>query len=379
MPPEQPALDVRSALAALAILGLLGVLTLLDIVEGPDGPRDERIAATPELPRSAGDLPGFVGASRYYLTKRYAFRTWFIETNSAVKRRLFGHPAYPDVLVGEDGFLFLATEGTIPLTQGADPLTGAEREAWRTAFAAQADAFSAVGLPYIFVLAPMKHSIYPEKLPEWLQPGTGPGRRTDAVLAIAREELDIPPLDLRETFAAARRADPGEMLYHRTDTHWNERGAALALQTALGEAGIATRLPEMQVQLTEEGGDLSRMLGRQAQSSEAAPRYDRRGWQCRAPDGAPLDIVTLDPLLPAEVSCSGTAGRDLRVLAFVDSFGIPAIPFLAANFNEVRFVRENRPDAGLAADMGADLVLNILVERRLQTADPATMVPDAPR
>lgn len=377
MLPEPSVLPLRSALAALAILGLLGVLTVLDIVEGPDDPRSERLAPTPVFPHSPRGAVRFLADLRYYLGNRYALRDQFIETNSAIKLLLFDHADYPEVLVGRDGFLFLATEGTVPLTQGAIPLAEAEAEGWRASFASQAEGFSAVGIPYLFILAPMKHTIYPDKLPEWLRPGSGPGRRTDRILAIARDELDLPVVDLRETLAQARKLNPDQLLYHRTDTHWNELGAALAMQAVLAAVGRRTAMPGTHMLATEYGGDLARMLGRQPQTSEQAPTLDRAGWECRKPDGTLIEIVTLDALTPRRFSCSGAGGQNVHVVAFIDSFGVPAIPFLAKNFNLVDVYWQNRPDPALAAREGADLVLNVLVERRLQTMDPKTMRPDA--
>lgn len=374
MLPEPSALPFRSALAALCVLGALGLATLYDIAEGPDGARDELLAATPARPENLGGLARFAAQTRYYLGNRYALRTWFIETNSRLKLALFGHADYPQVLRGQEGFLYLATEGTVPMTQGADPFSLEAAAGWRAAFDAQATAFDAQELPYLFVLAPNKHTIYPEHLPGWLEPG--PRQRSPQALDMAAQVLTPAPLDLRDVLGAAR-AQTDVALYHRTDTHWNEYGAARALQAVLADAGIETVFPDWSLRDSVVGGDLARMLGQQPQRPETgAPRLSREGWACARPDGRALEIVTLDPLLPHRFSCQGGSGQEMRVVAFIDSFGVAAIPYLAANFTTLEIIWQDRPDAALAAELGADLVLHIMVERKLQTLEPEIIHPD---
>lgn len=41
--------------------------------------------------------------------------------------------------------------------------------------------------------------------------------------------MDPAPIDVGRLFAAERARNPGLQLHHRTDTHWTEAGAALAI------------------------------------------------------------------------------------------------------------------------------------------------------
>lgn len=361
-----------AALAMLLVLGLLGMATIFDMVTGPDGDRAERVALTPRPPAGLSDLPRYGADARHYLGLRYALRDWFIETNAAIKTGLFDHIPYPDVMAGAQGFLFLTGEGVVEIAQGSAPLSRAESAGWQDQFAAAQAAAEARNLPYLLVIGPNKHSVYPDLLPNWLVTSPGP-TRTDAILALARAELSLPPTDLRDVFAALRASAPGQLFYHPSDTHWNELGAALALQHALSEAGIETTLPPDLSRAMDQGGDLARMIGQQTRIQAEVPVYPRGGWSCTRPDGSPLDIITLDPLLPPRFSCASPGGTPLRVVAFIDSFGVAAIPHLAANFSHLEVLWQNDLDFDLADDLDADLVLQVRVERRFLTIDPASL------
>lgn len=371
-PPEHSPLPWTAAIAVIMVLGLLGTATLADMVTGPDGDRAERVALTPRPPAGLGDLPRYAADARHYLGHRYAARDRFIETNAAAKIGLFGHIPYPDVTAGQEGFLFLATEGAVEIAQGAAPLSAAERTGWQDQFAAAQAAADARGLPYLLIIGPNKHSVYPDLLPPWLVPATGP-TRTDEILGLAGDTLAIPPVDLRPHFAQLRAANPDTLYYHPTDTHWNELGAALGLQHALDTAGLETALPPAMSETRGAGGDLARMIGLQDQISTEAPAYPRDNWRCQRPDGTALEIVTLDPLLPRRFSCTSAGGDPRRVVAFIDSFGVAAIPHLAANFGRLEVLWQDDLDFDLAADLDADLVLQIRVERRFLTLDPAAL------
>lgn len=372
MTDDRSPLPYAAALVLLMILGGLGALSLYDLVDGPGDRHEEALAPTPALPDSPGALIRFAADARYYLGQRYALRETFIETNSRIKLGLFGHVPYPQVMEGRDGFLFLTTEGATEIAQGAVPLSGGEAQAWQDHFTTSAEAARAAGLPYLLVIAPNKHSVYGDLLPSWLIRAEGPGR-TDQVLARAQDSLALPPIDLRTTFAELRAGDPGAIYYHPTDTHWNELGATRALQAAFAAAGLDPVPADTFVPSQTHGGDLARMIGRQDQTLTQAPLIARDGWACATPDGAALEIVTIDPALPRRFGCDGQGTG--TVVAFIDSFGVSALPYLAQQFGRVEVFWQDQLDFPEAAGLGADLVLQIRVERRFYTIDPAGLTP----
>ena len=103
--------------------------------------------------------------------------------------------------------------------------------------------------------------------------------------------------------------------------------------------------------------------------SETAPVLPD-DWRCKDATGAEFDVVTIDPLMPRRFTCGSPSGHSERLVVFHDSFGVPAIPYLAARFQQVDFIWSDAADPAAAAVLDADYVLQILVERKLMTDTP---------
>ena len=88
----------------------------------------------------------------------------------------------------------------------------------------------------MFVLAPDKHWIYPDRMPRGINRKINPPR-FDQLVQHLRHSSTVNLVDIRDGLAAAA---SGERLYHLTDTHWNDRGAFIAYQQVM--ARIAPEL-----------------------------------------------------------------------------------------------------------------------------------------
>lgn len=371
---------ILSAVLALCLLLALGGATLIDLLDEPGTAREERVARTPDWPTGPGELRAFLADSRFYIRNRYAFKDSFVALNGAIKTGLLGHAPTPEVLLGRDGFLFFADAGAIALVQGAPYPEPAEASAWDAHFARLSAAFEARDIPFLFVLAPNKHSVYADKLPAWVRAGRAGAdlshNETDRVLDIARAHLTPAPLDLRPVLAAGRAEAPDTLLYHRSDTHWNERGAALALRAALQTLGRDTGpMGDIEDVQAGQGGDLARMIGQQRRIDEWTPVVPRaRQLHCATPTGEEVVLQTLDPLPVHQFGCTLPGAAPVRVLVFMDSYGIGAVPTLAQRFEQTEFVWQSHVDLDRVDEVRPDFVIQILVERKVQTINPESLV-----
>jgi putative transposase len=159
-----------SALAMLALLGAVGLATLADMLTGPDTPRQERVAPTPPLPQDWASLLRFPGAAKYYAAERYAFKESFITLNAQAKLGLFNHAPYTRVLLGRREVLFLGSDGVVAGVQGVPPAPQSSDAAWVDLFRKMDRAFAERGVPLVHLVAPDKHTILSEDLPDWLVP-----------------------------------------------------------------------------------------------------------------------------------------------------------------------------------------------------------------
>lgn len=368
-------LSFRIALSAFLLLGGLGILSIVDIFDGPGTVRQEREARTPALPTSAGEVPRFIAEARHYLANRYALKQSFVTANGAFKLGVFNHSPVPEVMIGNDGFLFLTEDRALRLIQGQDRLTAQESTAWQDHFATLNRRFQTTDIPFVFMIGPNKHSIYPEALPDWITPVSSEKTRSYDILSIAQDHLDLPPVDLTGILKDFRAQTPDMPVYFKTDTHWNELGAALALRAALPDLPTAETAPPVQITRLARGGDMARMTGQQSIRHETAPKYlARHPWTCTDTAGVALELETIDPVTPQRFRCQSPAPDTRHVVVFGDSFSIPAVPFLAASFAQTEFIRTNQVDPTEAQALDADLVIQIIVERKMQSIRPQGLV-----
>lgn len=166
-----------------------------------------------------------------------------------IRWRVFGSGG-PQVAVGCGGWLYLMDE-LRPWPDAAKAMAARADALHRVAAALKAR-----GIGLVVVLVPDKARI--ETAPACGVPYSVQAQnRLGAFKALVG---DIPLVDLAPVFAAAHRP-----LYYRTDTHWNQDGAAIAAQSIAAAAGSAA-ITRDRVFKTEAGpeaeraGDLLRLM-----------------------------------------------------------------------------------------------------------------------
>ncbi|MFZ3584786.1 alginate O-acetyltransferase AlgX-related protein [Loktanella sp. DJP18] len=320
-------------------------------------------------------LAAFPGAAKYYVAERYALKERFIALNAEAKLRLFGHSPYPKVLVGRNKTLFLGDDAAVAGAQGATPAPRASDTAWLALFNAMDAAFAARNVPLIQIIAPDKNTVLPELLPPWLTLASTP--RVSVIVAQLQDLSGPHPVDLARYFAQIRRTNQDASLYHRTDTHWTEFGAALAMDANLAPLLEPTPgLPPLtSPERADHGGDLARMIGQQDEINDLAPRIPRPArLSCATPEGAAVELASIDPLPTARFTCHNPLAPANHALVFMDSFGMAASPRLVQIFRQVDFVWNDTVDMALVDEIRPDITIRIMVARKLQSADPAQML-----
>lgn len=293
-----------------------------------------------------------------------------------------------NVAVGKEGWLFLAHSNSDPLGKisGRNLDTDEFIDSWASSMKSKQDWFSRQGIPMLTVIAPNKHSIYGDQLPDWID--IAPRTSTDRLVERA-QQLALNILDLREPLIAQKSNEYN--LYLKSDTHWNDRGSAIAYSEVMQalDSLAATPLNRIQNITFDEGfgagGDLSAMLKfAPLLNGEFEPRYlsrfsgddDRiciteieldslteRG-ECREYSNVATQI-NAQPV----VARNANALNDKSVLWIRDSFGDSPSRLYQGTFSELRefhyvhllgdklftYVNSQKPD----------IVLYQIVEREL--------------
>ena len=298
-----------------------------------------------------------------WFADHFGLRSTLVRLNARVEYGLNASPS-PSVIRGRDGWLYYGESDAVEDYVSRSPLTAHEVDAWRETVVRSRDWLRARGAAYVFTIAPDKHVIYPEHMPASMHQ-VGSARRMDQVLdAVATSGVAV---DVRPAVEAAKSR---ERVYHRTDSHWNARGALAAYQTILGAVRAQNpavpppwKRSDFEEAEREIGGlDLARMMGLNRTLQELdltlVPKR-RRLARVVDPPGAAFS---------AELGRLVTAIPDSdlpRAVIFRDSFTTALVPFLAEHFSRAVFLWQKDFVPEQVADEGAEVVIYEIAGRHL--------------
>lgn len=377
-----PAHATDRVLCALMLVALAAPLlvTLALIVAGgreADDPK-QGLSAWPAAPVSVKDAARWPTRFRRWFKDHYAGRKALIVAHGALLLRGLGASPSPSVLIGRDGWWFYTDDDAMEDIVSGAPMPEAAVDRWAATLEANRAWLAARGIAYAFVITPDKHVVYPEYLPATVRP-LGHSRIAQIVEALrARTAVDV--LDLRAPLEARK---PVERVFHRTDTHWNARGAVTAhlaivewMARASPGLGTASREDFAFYEAEARGHDLPRMLGLQAIVAEHVLEA-RPG---RPPRARVVEPAGADPAGEAARLVTEHPDASLpRVLVFRDSFMSALVPLLAEHCRRCVFLWQKDLDPEIVRQEQPDLVIHQMVGRRLQSYLPYDAVTGAER
>lgn len=215
-------------LALILLTGALalGLLTLGHLAGRPgESPVPEEKEGRENIRKTSGWLDGRV---------RSRFQTDFDKALGVAdfSRDLWGALGYAlfnqgveGVLIGPGGMLFTSEEWESS-GGGENPLSLFQ---WEQTILSARDELAGEGVELILVLVPAKASVYDGLITAYPRPDGLKTRYGDWLDWIDRQDLPAP--DLLSRFRWSRTRDDrtrDDLLYFKTDTHWNGRGASLA-------------------------------------------------------------------------------------------------------------------------------------------------------
>jgi len=164
------------------------------------------------------------------------------------------------VIIGKDGFLFLGNKYSqiLDKTQGVYKYHDKDIDKWTNKLQNIQTYYEERGIKFAIVIAPNKHSVYKEKLPNWMNYN---GRTiTDDIVSYSKKK-NINLLDLRKILQEKK----ATQLYFTTDTHWNNQGSAIGFENTIKYINniykAKYKIPNYELLTThEESGDLASFL-----------------------------------------------------------------------------------------------------------------------
>lgn len=165
------------------------------------------------------------------------------------------------VITGKDGFLFLGNthNDVLHKTNGTFRPSNKEINIWVDKLKNIQQWYENKGIKFLVVIAPNKHTIYREKLPNWMK-YDGKTITDDIVEYAGNKNVNL--LDLRNLFLEEKKKG---LVYLKTDTHWNLKGASLAYDEIIRYLNInlslGIELPKYSLKEKKRGGgDLANFL-----------------------------------------------------------------------------------------------------------------------
>lgn len=280
-------------------------------------------AQMPGLLTDDGLNPYFLNDAGKWFEDHFAFREEAVTGYALLLGKGLGVSSQEKVITGTDGWMFY--QDSLADFQGTMPMT--DRQLFDTAhcIAMVQEYAHHNGADFVFAVAPNKNSLYGEYMPYYYQPPHKEKSNLERLEAYLQAE-HVNYADLYGCFQNSSR-----MLYHKTDSHWNNLGAALAADRILSGIGKAhASYTDRPYSVRKDfQGDLAHML------YPAMPVFEEEIYYEPAPQFSFCGNVKSN----FEPKISTRSDGDGSLVMYRDSFGNALLPFMAEAFESAWFSR----------------------------------------
>lgn len=345
----------KKLLIAYTVL-VLGIMALpfYGLVFGQSGEPigNEEQAKAPLLQEEGKLNPSFLKDAGDYFEQKMAFRDMLISANTRISSDLLGVSANDQVIVGKNGWLYYAD--SLDDYQGVNLLSPRALYNVAANVRMMQEETQRQGGSFVFTVAPNKNSLYPQNMPYYSKVKYTDEKNIENLLPYL-EKAGVHYVDLFSLFEGDDR-----VLYHKTDSHWNNQGAAMAYDKILQALNKEHEdYQDMSYQTKKDfTGDLEEMLHPGAPKPEEEIYYDKDfsyTYENKVES-------TFDPLIDTE-----NKGSKENLLMYRDSFGNALVPFMAEAFEKAKFSRaEPYYLSGDCKELKADMVVVERAERFLK-------------
>ena len=295
------------------------------------------------------------------------------------------------VIAGKDNLFFLSDMygSVVSKTKGTFQYTNKEIDSWTTNLKKLQNWYEKQGIQFIVIVAPNKHTVYNDKLPDSILYKEG-GTITDDIVKSSLEK-NIHILNLKKVL---REKKQDKQLYLKTDTHWNNYGALIGYLNTMKYLNTTYRkdykIPEytMKEITSNGGGDLTNLLRinhflSNNHEKDYSFTFNQKTKVCY---GKITKKNTLNKCTPGikksfnQYAINENAVNKEKLLYLCDSFGIANSQVYNKTFNTVWRFHLGYANGGMLVDFiekhKPDIVIYQVVERDLGNN---SMVDDIPK
>ena len=341
------------------------------VVKDKTSAENRELAEFPSVQTEEGWNIHWLSEAGDYFQEHFAFRQKMVTANAIINGKVFGVSAAERVIQGKNNWLYY--KDSLNDYQGKNLLS--DRSLFNIAHSMSIiqRTLEKKGINFAFAVAPNKNSLYEDNMPYYTKCKVS----EESNLKNLQKYLDsenVSYVNLPEILAAQE-----EVLYHERDSHWNNKGAALA-----GDAILKTLSQEHYDYSSETfeirkdfEGDLDKMLYPEAITPEDEIYYNRQ------PSFSYVEAVSSN--FEPRIATVNPAAQGNLVM-YRDSFENALLPFMADAYANAFFSRG--VPYQITTDVNAnqaDAVVIVRAERFLPEmaaavpvlqAEPATEVPE---
>ena len=290
------------------------------------------LAKFPGLPEvNIYKLKSYPQKYEQYFNDHFGFRKLFLRSLALYRFHFFSGSISSDVMIGKENWLFANRSNTLDAYRGYEWFSQNDLIKIKKFLEKKKSLLAQRGIDYLYVIAPNKHSIYPEYFPaSFIAHGEN---YVDTFVKYMRDNSDVDILDLRHSLISNK--NKGQ-LYYRTDTHWNSLGAYYAYREIIKK--LQKKHPSIKLVNIEQlentieknySGDITDLMGLRGALTETVTNLKLKNTTALIT----LNDKTINHLITSNTDLSGP-----RVLMFRDSFTIYLQPFLSESFSFVKYI-----------------------------------------
>jgi len=337
-----------------------------------------KLAMLPELKLDIKSLIRYPLNFQTFFNDNFGFRNDLVRIHNYLMVFLLKTSPDSHFIIGRDGWIFDNWQDSVDYYRGIKPFSREQLDTWRQVLENRKNQLARIGIKYLVVVVPNKHTIYPEFFPRSLNRVSGISR-LDQLLQYLGDDSGVTVLDLRGPLLRAK--DKG-LLYGTSYSHWNDLGAFSAYQEIIRKLSIwfpqlhALPIKSFETHtVIEKGGDVARILGLEDFMREEMPVLTLRHPLEKKP--GVLDRYWLNRLAGRgwPVVLETTGSQLPSAVIFHDSFVNDFMrELLSEHFRRAVFVGQTgkwvmRFDLDFIKTEPPDVVIEMFVERRLMTPE----------
>lgn len=301
-----------------------------------------------------------------YFSENFNGRSMYYRSISGLKYNVFRTSAKREsVLIGKDDFLFLGNNASniIDETLGLDLFSDKEIEKIKKRILRNQNWMKKNDIQFYVMIAPNKHTIYPEKLP--FKVDTDQRTKIDQLVDMVNDIKNVTWIELEENLMRAKKRG---LLYHKTDTHWNTFGAHFAYRKIMNvlNQDFPGEFKPVPLKNMKRYSHEKSMLGLARMLD--FPIHETTN-EVRIPNPKSKKLI---PKLnmknrkntKAEIRFSAPKKKRKAVI-IRDSFSFALIGFLKEHFEEVVFIWASKLNKDIILKENPDIVIYEIVERNI--------------